>query len=257
VWGNSNGSTTPPGEAISVVRLMTLRGLAASLFVVLSMVAVPATTSFGQSGGPYDLRWNTIDGGGTTSATGGIYVLGGTVGQADAGRIAGGSVVVNGGFWKPLEAISPTATATSTMLPTFSAIPTVTATTVPSATATELPATLTPTFVVGTTPTATVATSPSATRSPVPTAMPTGTTPPTFSATSTSTPTPTPTPPPCPGDCDGNGSVTVDEILTLVNLALGNADVGPCNAGDANHDGHITIDEILTAVNNALNGCGV
>jgi len=50
--------------------------------------------------------------------------------------------------------------------------------------------------------------------------------------------------------------VTVDEILTMVNIALGNTPVMTCEAGDANHDGQITIDEILTAVNNALNGCG-
>jgi hypothetical protein len=47
----------------------------------------------------------------------------------------------------------------------------------------------------------------------------------------------------------------VDEILTMVNIALGNADVDACLAGDAYHDGQIAIDEILTAVNNALNGC--
>ena len=50
-------------------------------------------------------------------------------------------------------------------------------------------------------------------------------------------------------------SVTVDELLTLVNIALGNADISTCLPGDANHDMQITIDEILTAVNNALNGC--
>jgi hypothetical protein len=59
----------------------------------------------------------------------------------------------------------------------------------------------------------------------------------------------------CVGDCNGNGQVTVDEILTMVNIALGNADVSACGAGDANEDGQITVDEILTAVNNALNGC--
>jgi len=59
----------------------------------------------------------------------------------------------------------------------------------------------------------------------------------------------------CFGDCDGNGSVTVGELLTIVNIALGNADVSSCNPGDANHDGQITVDEILAAVNNALNGC--
>jgi len=49
--------------------------------------------------------------------------------------------------------------------------------------------------------------------------------------------------------------VTVGEILTMVNIALGNASVEACFAGDANRDGQITIDEILTAVSNALNGC--
>jgi hypothetical protein len=60
---------------------------------------------------------------------------------------------------------------------------------------------------------------------------------------------------PCAGDCNGDGQVTVDEILTMVNIALGNTPVTACEAGDANHDGQITVDEILAAVNNALNGC--
>jgi hypothetical protein len=63
-------------------------------------------------------------------------------------------------------------------------------------------------------------------------------------------------PPPCEGDCNGDGQVTVDELLTMVNIALGNTPVTTCEAGDANHDGEITVDEILTALNNALNGCG-
>jgi hypothetical protein len=61
----------------------------------------------------------------------------------------------------------------------------------------------------------------------------------------------------CAGDCHGNTEVTVDELLTMVNVALGSADVSLCPAGDVNHNGEITIDEILTAVNNALNGCPV
>jgi hypothetical protein len=61
--------------------------------------------------------------------------------------------------------------------------------------------------------------------------------------------------PTCAGDCGDDGQVTVDEILIMVNIALGNLDVSQCQGGDANHDGQITIDEILTAVNNALNGC--
>ena len=99
----------------------------------------------------------------------------------------------------------------------------------------------------------------------------TGTTPtPTSTPAVTGTPTPdahanadansdTQFPPACVGDCNTKGAVTVDDILTMVNIALGNEDVSTCIAGDASGDGMITVDEILTAVNNALNagpGCG-
>jgi hypothetical protein len=59
----------------------------------------------------------------------------------------------------------------------------------------------------------------------------------------------------CVGDCGGDGEVTVNELLSMVNVALGNAAVTACAAGDANQDNEITINEILAAVNNALNGC--
>ena len=59
----------------------------------------------------------------------------------------------------------------------------------------------------------------------------------------------------CIGDCNASGEVTVDKLLTLVNIALGNIPVNHCSAGDTNRDGNITIDEILAAVINALNGC--
>ncbi len=57
----------------------------------------------------------------------------------------------------------------------------------------------------------------------------------------------------CVGDCDGGGTVTVNEILILVNLALGNG--GQCPGGlppDIAPD--ITL--ILQAVNHALGECG-
>ncbi len=59
----------------------------------------------------------------------------------------------------------------------------------------------------------------------------------------------------CTGDCDTSSDVTVDEIITLVNIALGNAALSSCTAGDANGDNQVTVDEIVAAVNNALNGC--
>jgi len=66
-----------------------------------------------------------------------------------------------------------------------------------------------------------------------------------------------PAPVGCVGDCGRDGRMTVDEILTMVNVALGNTTLCACETGDANADGQITIDEILRAVNNALTGCPV
>jgi len=59
----------------------------------------------------------------------------------------------------------------------------------------------------------------------------------------------------CTGDCDQNGAVTVDELLAMVNAALGNASISPCTAGDPNDNGQVTVDEILAAVTGALDGC--
>lgn len=46
------------------------------------LVALVAQAS---SGGPYDLAWWTVDGGGATFSSNGIYSVGGTVDQSDAG----------------------------------------------------------------------------------------------------------------------------------------------------------------------------
>jgi predicted dienelactone hydrolase len=59
----------------------------------------------------------------------------------------------------------------------------------------------------------------------------------------------------CAGDCDGDGEVTIEELIILVNIALGNAAVTACTAGDTDGDGTIAIDEIIRAVNAALSGC--
>lgn len=84
---------------------------------------------------------------------------------------------------------------------------------------------------------------------------------PTPSGAPTSTALPSPTPPPvaagaCVGDCTNDGAVTVAELLSMVNIALGNAAITGCLAGDGNRDKQISINDILAAVNNALNGCG-
>lgn len=163
---------------------------------------------------------------------------------------------------------SPTPTATQTrppkitFTPTATGMATTTPTPTPSITGTRPTASLTPTAsVTGTRPTATATPTGSQTAS----ATPTGSRPATPSVTGTrppssATPTPSATATPggctaCVGDCLCDGMVTVDELLTMVNIALDNARVEVCPAGDPSGEGLITVDEILLAVNNALNGC--
>lgn len=72
-------------------------------------------------------------------------------------------------------------------------------------------------------------------------------------------PTPTPTPttraPTCIGDCGSDREVTVDELITGVNVALGVTSLSECPVFDANGDEEVTVDEILQAVNNSLTSC--
>jgi hypothetical protein len=63
------------------------------------------------------------------------------------------------------------------------------------------------------------------------------------------------TPPACAGDCSGDDTVTVEELVTLVNIVLENGALTDCPVGDADYDGAIAINDILLAVNNALSGC--
>jgi len=59
----------------------------------------------------------------------------------------------------------------------------------------------------------------------------------------------------CPGDCDAGGSVTVDEIVRAILVALGDDSVESCSSLDRDGDGNVAVDDIVAAVNAALNGC--
>jgi hypothetical protein len=61
--------------------------------------------------------------------------------------------------------------------------------------------------------------------------------------------------PRCTGDCEGSGSVTINELISLVNISLQNAPLTACPAGDPNGDGGVTINELVQGVNNSLSGC--
>jgi hypothetical protein len=76
--------------------------------------------------------------------------------------------------------------------------------------------------------------------------------------TQPSGPTPTATNPPtgaCIGDCNDDGEVAVNEMISGVNIALGNSDVDTCPSFDTNGDDAVTVNELIGGVNALLNGC--
>ena len=59
----------------------------------------------------------------------------------------------------------------------------------------------------------------------------------------------------CGGDCDHNGTVTIDELISGVDIALGTSPLASCLSLDTNGDGQVSIDEIIQAVTAALTSC--
>jgi hypothetical protein len=59
----------------------------------------------------------------------------------------------------------------------------------------------------------------------------------------------------CAGDCNGDGTVSVNELVLAVNIALGALPITECSAADTDDDGIVSITELVAAVNKALNGC--
>ena len=103
------------------------------------------------------------------------------------------------------------------------------------------------------TPTSTATTEPTATGEPTATAEPTATD--TAPAVETASPTPSIPPTSCAGDCNGDRAVTVNELITGVNIVLGSAALDTCRAFDRNGDGSVEIAELIQGVNALLGGC--
>ena len=59
----------------------------------------------------------------------------------------------------------------------------------------------------------------------------------------------------CEGDCDGDGQVSVAELVTGVDIALGAAVIDQCTALDLDRDGTVLVYELLAAVHRMLQGC--
>jgi hypothetical protein len=61
----------------------------------------------------------------------------------------------------------------------------------------------------------------------------------------------------CTGDCNRDDAVTIDELLSGVNISLGSADMASCPDFDRNGDGSVSVDELIAAVGSALDGCAL
>lgn len=96
---------------------------------------------------------------------------------------------------------------------------------------------------------------PTPTRTSSPTATATPTEPTTATPTLTPTPILTPTLAVCPGDCNRDGVVTIDELVTALDVALGKQSLEACMALDADESGTVTIDELVVAVDASIGGC--
>jgi len=60
----------------------------------------------------------------------------------------------------------------------------------------------------------------------------------------------------CAGDCNGDGFVLIDELITGVNIALGQSPLASCPTSDGDGDDQISVAELIAAVRRALGGCG-
>jgi len=67
------------------------------LFIALLALNVRVSSAAPHNG--YEISWYTFDGGGAMNASGGTFTLSGTIGQADAGAMSGGTYNLNSGFW--------------------------------------------------------------------------------------------------------------------------------------------------------------
>jgi len=82
-----------------------------ALFLALLLVALCVTTARAQAGGPYEITKPTIAAGSSTSS-GGNYVIIGTMGQHDAAVMGGGPYLFDGGFWPEETGFMPPPCAT-------------------------------------------------------------------------------------------------------------------------------------------------
>lgn len=92
---------------------------------------------------------------------------------------------------------------------------------------------------------------PTATRSATRTRTPSRT------ATRPPTATVTPIPAVCVGACTMTNIVSVNDLLTVIEIAAGRRPLSDCPSANPNGDQQVSLDEVLQAVTNALEGCPI
>jgi hypothetical protein len=196
----------------------------------------------------WDLRYGVNSIVGALAVGGSALYVGGAFTQicATGGCDPGATVNYVASYSLPTPPPTPTSTVadTATLTPTFTATP------APSVTATGMAtssATVTPTRAATATRTSAASPPPTVTHTGTPTV------PPTSAATDTVTaPSSTPTGAAVlVGDCSGKGSVSISDLITLVNIALGSHPVSACPHGIPPGK-PVDIALLIRAVNNAL-----
>ena len=59
----------------------------------------------------------------------------------------------------------------------------------------------------------------------------------------------------CRGDCNLDGQVTIEELITAVDIALGFVSIDACRSADADGNDRIAVWELIVAVNGSLEEC--
>ncbi len=59
----------------------------------------------------------------------------------------------------------------------------------------------------------------------------------------------------CAGDCGSRGTVTVDDVVSVVRILLGDESLDACAAADSDENGKVSVDDAVRAVRAVLEGC--
>jgi len=105
---SSRGKLANKGTSTMINKFKSVLSRSAFPCVLTATAIATSSVAAGPGGGSFEITWYTIDGGGTSSTTGGSFDLAGTIGQPDAGpTMTGGDFSLTGGFWAGVNNAPP------------------------------------------------------------------------------------------------------------------------------------------------------